>query len=288
MSFVGTAVGLGLGAATATTAGGILAAGAAGATLGSAINNSRNQKDAIKSAEASQQQAVDAQLQLGRENIDFLREQGDAANQRLQPFVEFGESTIPSLNRFLTAPNTALFGTALMMDPENQVSFLENNPMFDAALGSVNEQSKRLAAAQGKANSGGLVQELFNNYLATGQSFINDRFNQFGAMDALRTNDFNRLLAPVGIGQASAAGQVANINNTSNQVSLGNQNLQGILGNRGDIAASSAIQQQNINNQQNAQLMRMGTGALLGSGVLGNQGVAGGGLGGAIAGGLIY
>lgn len=61
---------------------------------------------------------------------------------------------------------------------EGQLSYLQNNPMFQAAIGSSSEQLKRNAALQGKFGSGGLVNDLFQNYLAQGETFIGNQFNR--------------------------------------------------------------------------------------------------------------
>lgn len=83
---------------------------------------------------------------------------------------------------------------------DNPMGYLQNNPMFDAALNSANVQSGNQAALQGKFNSGGMVNSLFQNYLATGDNMINSQYN--------------RLLAPVQMGQNAAmttGGQVSDL-----------------------------------------------------------------------------
>lgn len=75
-----------------------------------------------------------------------------------------------------------------LIKPQNQMRFLEGNPMFQAALGSSNEQMKRMAAATGKVNTGGMVNSLFQNYLSQGNDFLNQQFNRAGMAQGLNQN----------------------------------------------------------------------------------------------------
>jgi hypothetical protein len=255
-----------------------------------------NADDGLEAAAAAQQDAAAAQLQLGRENIEFLKEQGERAEERLQPFTDLGVNAIdPFINELFNvsedgalAPRSGVLDEARdFLDPEAQVSFLEGNPLFEAAINRLNRNATARNAAGGRSG-GGVINELFQNFLSTGSDFINNRFNQFGVVDALEGNFLNRLLTPINLGQASAAGQAAGIQNTGAQVSAGNQGIFNTLGNQGDIAASLAIQQQNLKNQQGQGLFNMLGGGLLGSGALSGGGIAGGGLSGAGLGALIF
>lgn len=218
-----------------------------------------NADDGLQAATAAQLESTDAQLQLGRENIDFLKETGERAEERLQPFVDVGVEGIPEFLKFL--------------DPQAQVDFLQNNPLFQAAIDETSRSTTAFNAAQGRGG-GGVVDQLFKNFLSTGSNFVSDRFNQ--------------LLSPISIGQPSAAGSAANILNTGNAVSAGNANLSNIHGNIGDINASSAIQGQNIRNQQQQGMFDMISGGVIGSGALGGAGIAGGGAAGAGLGALLF
>lgn len=91
---------------------------------------------------------------------------------------------------YLQLGNNAVAGFQNFLDPAAQQDYLNSNPIFQAALNNTSDQLKSSAAAQGKFNSGGLVNALFNNYLSQGQSFINNRYNQ--------------LYQPVQLGQNSA------------------------------------------------------------------------------------
>lgn len=119
-------------------------------------------------AEAAQQGAQ-LQYQSGRE----AREQLERLNA---PYLALGERNISPFEQLLS--------------PEGQQSYLSNNPMFNAAIQNTSDQLKTSAAAQGKFGSGGLRNQLFQNYLSQADQAINSQFN--------------RLLAPVTIGQNAA------------------------------------------------------------------------------------
>lgn len=174
-------------------------------TLG--ITNYGDQAKATKQA---------ANQQLASTNAQIAYQEGAErrATERLQPFVNLGTSNIAGLQGLLT--------------PQGQMSYLQSNPMFQAAVQNAADQTKAAAASSGKFGSGGLVNQLFQNYLGQGEQFIG--------------NQFNRLTNTVGMGQASAAGQAANSLNAAN-------NITGILGNQGDIRAAGTMAGQNIQNQ---------------------------------------
>lgn len=204
-----------------------------------------NFDDGLDEAARAQNASIDKQ-------IDFLRESSLRAEERFQPFVDFGLGGIDSLQS--------------MLSPEGQMDFLNNNPLFNAAIDNLQRQTVARNAAAGRSG-GGVVDELFKNFLSTGDSFINSQFN--------------RLLTPVNIGQASAAGQAANIQNTGT-------NVANAFGNQGDINAALSIQRQNMQNQQQQGLFNMIGGGILGSGIAGGAGLAGGGMMGAGLGALLF
>lgn len=189
------------------------AAVVAGGTIYSANKAASAQKKAGSQAAAAQIDATDKQIR-------FLRESERRADRRLRPFVNFGRSGLKPLTN--------------MMSPQGQYNYLESNPMFQAAVDYSGDQIKNITAASGKANSGGTVDQLFKNYLATGETFIG--------------NQFNRLLTPVQIGQASATGQAANIMSTG-------QNVAGIYGDQGNVLAANLINSGNINAMRDQQQM---------------------------------
>lgn len=160
--------------------------------------------------ESSVKQAGGEQLAATKEQIKYLKGAEERATERLSPFVQLGTDNISQFQALL--------------DPKNQAAYLQNNPMFQAAIQNTGRQLGAGAASQGKLGSGGLVDQLMQNYLSQGENYI--------------TNQFNRLLTPVQIGQASAAGSAANTLNTASQV--GNA-----LGQMGDIRAATILGRQN-------------------------------------------
>lgn len=168
-----------------------------GAVVGGVMSSkasSKTSKAAKKAAAVQAESAAEANAQLERLNKPFITRGLDAAVKMRQ----------------------------LTHDP---MSYLQNNPMFEAALNYSGDQLKGAASVQGKFNSGGMVNQLFQNYLAQG----NDQINQ----------QYNRLLQPYSIGQNAAAFQ----GNQSAQLITGAGNAQAA----GMIGAANASAQ-NLNN----------------------------------------
>ena len=159
--------------------------------------------------------------------IEYMQGAEKRANARLDPYNNLGLSGISAFKDFL--------------DPANQQAYLQNNPMFQAAINNTAGQMKGAGAAMGKFNSGGMVNSLFNNYMAQGQDFINNRFNQ--------------LLAPVQMGQSSAAGAAANTMNTGT-------NVGSAFANRGDVMGSSILAQHNAQAGLGNNLLQLGGAAM--------------------------
>ena len=118
-------------------------------------------------------EAAERSGELQYQSSKEAREQLERLNQ---PYLQLGEKAAGGVSQFLNDPSGF---TALAF-----------NPMFHAALDNTQKQLKGGYSAVGKLNSGGLVNELFQNYLATGDQFVNSAYN--------------RLLGPLNIGQSSA------------------------------------------------------------------------------------
>lgn len=169
-------------------------------------------KRAGREAAAGQQRATDKSL---------------ATLERLnQPFIDLGTQGIEQLQPFIQDPSGA--------------SFLQSNPMFQAALDYTGDQLKGVGAAAGKFNSGGMVNHLFQNYMATGNDLINSAFN--------------RALQPVALGQNAASLQGNNISN----LLTGNANAQGAA-----TMAAGMLPSQTFNNL--VQAGSSGVGAYMGA-----------------------
>jgi hypothetical protein len=84
----------------------VIAAGAVAAgTIGGAVIGSSAQKKAANQANAAQQRSTDAQLQLGRENINFQQGIYNQNRGLLSPFVERGNVAGQSINALLGLPS---------------------------------------------------------------------------------------------------------------------------------------------------------------------------------------
>lgn len=202
--------------------------------------------------ESAASQATDAQVRGAENSIAFQKESRDLARADLAPYAQFGQQQLPGLQG--------------LMSTQGQQDFLSSNPMFQAALRNANQGSNAMAAAGGRSNSGGLVNELFNNYLAQGDSYINSQFN--------------RLMGGATLGQNSAAGQGSMAMQTGSNV--GNA-LAGI----GDARSAGILAGQNARAGLGGNLLGGLGGAAMGSGMLGGAGLAGGGMMGGGLGALI-
>jgi hypothetical protein len=157
------------------------------------INEKKLHRDLLDSLKGTEFEGLITEQDLNKANIGFggsdmakfetlkaskIQEQAAAQSaESLNPFAQFGKQNIGAAQELL----------------DNPMSYLESNPMFQAALGNSNEQLKRMAAVQGKVGTGGMANQLFQNYLGQGEQFIN--------------NQYNRLLSPINMGQSATMGQ---------------------------------------------------------------------------------
>lgn len=144
-----------------------------------------------KSGEEAAQDAANMQYKAAMAGVQEQRAARESMRQDLLPYQQLGTAAIPQYQQMLT--------------PQGQYSYLESNPMFQAAVNNAATQMKGTGAATGKYNSGGMVNQLFQNYLGQGENFINSQYN--------------RLYNTVGIGQNSAAMQGTNTANSAAQIS---------------------------------------------------------------------
>lgn len=193
--------------------------------------------------------AAGAARRAGRRVSEAALEAGDIQAGAATEAAGVQEATLRDAlaqTQGLTSPYTQL-GTQnigafqnLISDP---ASFLENNPMFNAAIAGTSEQIKRNQALSGKLGSGGTVNQLFQNYLAQGNEQINQQYN--------------RLLNPIQMGQQSALSQAGLTSNLLSQVGgvqaggitgAANAQAAGLVGSAnalasGQIGAANAQQQ---------------------------------------------
>lgn len=183
--------------------------------------------------------AMQAQLAATNNQLGAVKDYTAQANQMLQPYVDLGASQIEPLQGLLTT--------------QGQMDYLNNNPMFQAAIDNSNRAIAARAAAGGKVNAGGTTNQLFQNYLAQGNDFINSQYNRLAPIVSLGNNN--------------------TMTQAGNTIDLGN-NIANIFGNQGNIRSSGIMGMQNIKNQA----VQSGTNAIMG-------GLYGGGFGSGGAGG---
>jgi len=216
--------------------------------IGSSLLSGSRSSRASRSAQRSQEQAAGAAAATQREGAEIGQraiEAGRAGGRRdliqardtsrgfLEPFAEFGEGQIDPLQDILTS--------------EGQLDFLQNNPIFQAALRNANLGTNASAASQGRFRAGGTAAELFQNFLSTSfpllQSQTQNLFQAAGFGERGRTGQANitqqagRDLA----GGAERAG--ANIANIRAGEAANVANLQSGVG---DVQAAGEIGRANI------------------------------------------
>lgn len=172
--------------AAAVVGGGIAAAGS--------IVSGRSSAKAAKNAAQSQ--------------VDSSREAREQSERLNKPYIDLGTENLPAYQGILNDPRYNTFET-LQADPYG-VDYLSNNPLFQASIDNAGRQMGANAAAQGKSNSGGLVDQLFQNYLATGDQYYG---NYLQRSDSLGSSSYNRALMPVQMGQNAANFQGVNSGN---------------------------------------------------------------------------
>jgi hypothetical protein len=103
--------------------------------------------------------AGDMRARGGRQAFDFFREQ-------LDPFAgAFGKKDIRGLN-------------ALATDPEAQMNFLQNNPLFESLMNQAKQNTFRTQSAGGMLGSSGTEEMMQNAFLTRGNELINQQINR--------------------------------------------------------------------------------------------------------------
>ena len=126
--------------------------GITGSTAASAA--SRGGKQLSKAALAAAQTRASG----GRDAFDFL-------TNKLDPFIGTTPADFEGL-------------TNLASNPQAQVDFLTNNPLFDALRGDAREATFRTQSAGGMLGSSGTDEILQNKFLTMGNDLINQQINR--------------------------------------------------------------------------------------------------------------
>jgi hypothetical protein len=170
--------------------------------------------------------AAQMQQQSAAEALAYQKEKDALARGDLTPTREWGQSFMPFYSAF--------------MNPQAQASWLESNPMFQAAINRSETGLKNTLGFQGKR--GDLADAITQNYMSTGSQYVQQHLNN--------------MLSPIQLGQASAAGQAANTLTGANAAT----NL---------ITGSGAAGAAGLIGASNAQQAGLGNLAQIGGGILG-------------------
>lgn len=170
--------------------------------------------------------AAEMQQQSAREALEYQKEHDALARADLQPYTQTGNALLPFYSGFL--------------NPERQANWLENNPMFQAALNRNERGLQNTLGFSGKR--GDLSNAITQNYMSTGNQLVQQQLDN--------------IFRGVNLGQASAAGQALGAQNAGAQ----GANLLTGAGNAGAAGMIGAA---------NAQQAGMGNITTIGAGLLG-------------------
>lgn len=147
------------------------------------------------------------------EAIKQQQEQQALAVEQQQPYSQFGKQNLASLQGYLT--------------PEGQSAYLENSPIFQAALKQNQQQLEKQAAVRGRTGAGDVKQSYVNNYLATAMPYLQmqgqNLFNAVGvgqnassnlsnlyARQGMTAEEQQQALGNIGAGQVGAIQRASN------------------------------------------------------------------------------
>lgn len=179
-----------------------------------------------------------AQVQAGREAIQAQRAAAERGQEFLAPFGGVGQQALGQLG--------------VLTDPQQQMQFLQSNPLFQMALDNANRQTQQQAAASGRLSAGDTLQQLSNNVLLSAQPLLqNQQRNVAGLLDfgrGLATTQANVELgqgSQIGnlltqIGNAQAAG-IVGAENPQQQFTQGLMNIGGTLGGAAFMASDKRL-----------------------------------------------
>lgn len=117
-------------------------------------------------------QAASVQAQATREATAFQKEALATTRADLQPFRKAGEAQLPGLAKDVSSLSS------LTNDPNQQKSFIENNPFFKLLADDAQSRLFANQAAKGKVGSGETAKALQNSLLLLGQDLLNQDVNR--------------------------------------------------------------------------------------------------------------
>lgn len=150
--------------------------------------------------DVSGQTAADAQAKAGVKAAQLQEARGQEAIGLLTPFREFGQAQLDPLSQLLSA--------------QGQAAYLQDNPLFQNILDSVNRQTMLTQAARGRLGSGGTLESLQSNYLMQALPFLqNQQQNLFQAANMGQTSAAGVGNILQNIGNVQGAGEMARVSN---------------------------------------------------------------------------
>jgi len=135
--------------------------------------------------------AAEIQAESGREAIEFERQARARAQGFFEPFAGVAER--------------GLKGAGFLADPQAQFDFLQQNPLFQAALENANVQTQQQAASRGRSSAGDTLQQLSQNVLLSAQPLIDRQRQDVSGLLGLGT-DITTSQANVAIGESANVG----------------------------------------------------------------------------------
>ena len=172
--------------------------------------------------------AADAQRAASADASQIQREFFETTQENIKPFREAGAASLDQLQGLVT-------------DPQQQKSFIDDNPFFDALSQRSTETVLQNAAAKGKVGSGGTAEALQNSLVLLGNDLLNQRISQTqnlaglgqssSALHAQQSQQTAQNLGGLAIqgGNASAAGQIAKAQQIQGGISNVNQSVGQVL-----------------------------------------------------------
>ena len=177
-----------------------------------------------KTAEQAARQSAQQQVEAAGRGLDVVGESRDVARADLQPFTSAGTAALDPLQ-------------SLILDPQAQRSFIQDNPFFDALLSEERQNTLQNQAARGKLGSGGTLRALDENVLRIGQGLVD--------------NQTNKLAQLAGIGQNAATNQANVSQNFGTQAA-------NLLTGQGAAQAAGTVGAANARTQGSKNLLDLG------------------------------
>ena len=178
----------------------------------------------------------------GRTARDASKESGRMLQQAGQDAArQIGETTQQSLGYFSPYEQVGQQGleqAGFLGDSQAQYDWLQNNPLFSAALENANRTTQASSAASGRLSAGDTLAQLSNNVLLSGMPLIDrqrqDIYNQLNYGQGIAGQQAN-LLQGSALNQANyltsgASGQAAGLVGAANAMGQGASGLFNIAG----------------------------------------------------------